>query len=375
MKKILLFLIVFIPLLSLSQQEPINISELTIKLSFQKEKNIYYSFEEGDQIIFDFELLKGKSLREIEITELPSNSVFMEYRTTRIDNKKIIVRNKGVYRFKLYNSAIGKRVCKIKISRIPKSEKTKEFNTNWKWKTLRDTTYVPYTKDSIVGYKTIKYKETKRELIKTELVDDLLFNKNQKVHSQLSEYRSRTYLKVNMPNPIMTALKEEKVIAWAYWIGVGQEAQEAYKESASSISNLATDITTAFGTPLAGLAVGTITNLIIPNTGEDVGYAFIANYENTQRFIEGLTYYQFDKGKGIVAYGKHTSHAQGTFYIGLSNDNQIQPIDVNVKVVAIKEIKTFEKKEYDREKEEPVIITLNKKRMEIKETKIRVPME
>jgi len=376
MKLKLLFLITLIPLLSFSQQEePIKIGELTMKLSFQETKEIYYSFAEGDEIIFDFELIKGKNLKEIEIIELPSNSVFMEYKATKLENKKIVVRNKGLYKFRLFNSAIGKRVCKVKISRIPESEKTKKFNTNWKWKILRDTTYVPYTKDSITGYKTIRYKETKRELVKTEKVEDLLFNKNQRVHSQLSDNRNSTYLRVDLPNPIKSELKEEKVISWAYWIGVGQEAQEAYKKSSSSIANLATDITTAFGTPLAGLAVGTITDLIIPKTGEDVGYSFIPDYENAQKYINGVTYLQFDTGKGIVAYGKKTNRNQGTFYIGLYNDNQIQAIDVNVKVVAIKEIKTFENKEYDREKEEPIIVTLNKKRMEVKETKIRVPVE
>jgi len=263
----------------------------------------------------------------------------------------------------------------IKIHRIPIDDSTRDFNTNWKWKTLRDTIYTPYTIDSITGYKTIKYKEKVRELDKTENVEDILFNKSQRVHSYYNENRSSTYLRVDLPNPISTELKEEKVIAWAYWIGVGQEAQKAYQENAKSVGSLANGITTMYGTPLAGIAVGTITELLIPKTGEDVYYTFIPDYENAEKFVNGQTYSQFDTGKGVAAYGKNSNLIQGTFYIGLNNDNKLQGINVDVKVVAVKELKTFKIVEYDREREEPITVTLSKKRIDIRETKIRVPVE
>jgi hypothetical protein len=182
-------------------------------------------------------------------------------------------------------------------------------------------------------------------------------------------------LRVNLPIPVITELKEEKVIAWAYWIGVGQEAQQAYQENAKSVGELANGISSMYGTPLAGLAVGTITELLIPKTGDDVLYSFIPNYENAEKFVTGQSYLQFDTGKGIAAYGKNSNRTQGTFYIGLSNDNKLQGIDVDVKVVAVKEVKTFEIVEYDREKEDPITVTLNKTRKDINETKIRVPVE
>ena len=88
-----------------------------------------------------------------------------------------------------------------------------------------------------------------------------------------------------------------------------------------------------------------------------------------------VQFLQFDMGKGIAAYGKNARLTQGTFYIGFANDNKLQGIDVEVKVVAIKEVKTFEYKEYDRVREEPIIVTLSKTRMHVKETKIRIPVE
>lgn len=130
-----------------------------------------------------------------------------------------------------------------------------------------------------------------------------------------------------------------------------------------------------YASPLAGLAVGTISDLLIPKTGEDVLYSFILDYENVEKFINRQPYRSFDTGKGVAAYGKNSNLTQGTFYIGLHNDNKLQGIDVDVKVIAVKEVKTFEIVEYDREKKEPITVTLNKTRMNVKETKIRVPVE
>ncbi|WP_346882848.1 hypothetical protein [uncultured Algibacter sp.] len=374
-KKILLAFIIIITQNVAATGTPILVTESTISLNLDETEELFFSFAEGDIIEFSFEMLKGKHLKEIEVFELPNNKVFSDFKVSKITKRQIQIRNKGLYKFRFYSSSLTKRVGKIKIYRIPADDSTINFNTNWKWETVRDTIYTPYTIDSITGYNTIKYKEKVRELVKTENVEDLLFNKNQRVHSYYNENRSSTYLRVNLPSPIATKLKEEKVIAWAYWIGVGQEAQQAYQENAKSVESLANGITSIYGTPLAGLAVGTITELLIPKTGEDVYYSFIPDYENAEKFVKGQTYLQFDTGKGVAAYGKNTNRTHGTFYIGLINDNKFQGIDVDVKVVAVKEVKVFEIVEYDREREEPITVTLNKTRMDIRETRIRVPVE
>ena len=374
-KKLLLLGMILISQDIFSNSDPILITESTIKLGFDQTRVLFYSLAEGDELVFDFEMIKGRHIKEVQIIELPTNIIFTEFKAQKIDTKKIKVRNKGVYAFKFYSSSLSVRVCRVKISRIPKNHSTEKFNTNWEWKTLTDTIYTPYTVDSIIGYNTVKYKERVRELVKTEMIEDLLFNKTQKVHSFYNENNSSTYLKVDLPTPILTNLKEERVIAWAYWIGVGKEAQQAYKKNVSSVSNLAKGFTSLYGTPLAGLAIGSISELVIPKMGEDVAYWFIPDYENVQKFINGDSFMQFDNGKGVAAYGKNTNITQGTFYIGLYNDNHFQGIDVEVKVMAIKEIKTFENREYDREKQEPIVVVLNKTQMVVNQKQIRVPVE
>lgn len=355
--------------------DPILVTENTIILNFQETKSLFFSFAEGDEIIFDLKMVKGKHIKEVEISEEPNNSLFTEFKVKNIINKRIKIKNKGIYKFRFYSSSLTRRVCKIIVKRIPSSEKTAKFNTNWKWKTLIDTTYIPYLKDSITGYKKINYTEKVRELVKTEIKEDVLFNKNQRVHSFYNENPSKTYLRVDIPSPLTSESKEEKIIAWAYWIGVGQEAREAYKKNVSSIGSFAKEAASIYASPIASLAAGTITELLIPKVGEDVAYYFINDFENIEAFLKDQQFYLFDSGKGIAAYGKNTNKLNGTFYIGLHNDNKLQGIDVDVKVVAIKEVKTYENKLYQRIKEIPTTVILNKKRLQINKRKIRIPVE
>lgn len=375
----LTFLTLLVVSTAFGQLPPVDVAELTLKVGAMKTENLYYGFAKGDQVVFSFEEVKGKGLKEIEITELPGNSKFMDYKASLIQDKKIQVHKKAVYRFKFYNSSMAGRICRIKIQRIPKSEDLVSFNTNWEWKTLYDTTYVPYTEDSLVGYDTLHYKEKVKELVKTELIDDIVIDKNERVgdKSFITPRNSYSYLSFTFPQDKKEPYRVEKTIAWAYWIGVGTEAQAAYKKNVKSFGNVASTAASAFAfaTPLAGFAVGVVANLMVPSSGDNVYYWFLTDYQNAKNFKNGYEFRYFDKGNGIAAYGKNTDRLKGQFFIGLHNDNNIQDIDVNVKIVVIKEIKTYEDKEYDRQKVTPKYVTLNKQRMVVNTTKIRVNVD
>lgn len=355
---------------------PILVNESTVMLDLDQFKELYFSFAEGDEIIFEMEMVKGKHIKEVKIIEMPTNTIFTEFKAELINKKSISIRNKGIYKFSFYSSSLTRRVCKIKIYRIPANESTKNFNTNWRWEIKRDTTYTAYQQDSLVGYKTIKYQETVRELKEKKNEEIMLFEKSQTVHSYYNENVSRTYLKVDLPLLSKNSMREENILAWSYWIGVGQESQEAYKENLKKVSNFAGKLANSYyQTPLAGIAVGTITELIVPQTGEDVQYYFIPDFQNAHLFMNKQQFMQFDMGKGRAAYGRNDRLKQGTFYIGLANDNLTQGIEVDIKILVVKEIKIFENIIYNKEKEEPQYITLDKTRININETQIRVPVE
>ena len=374
MKKMTFTILAFLTVMSVfGQLQPVDVAELTIKVGAMGSEELFYGFAEGDQIVFNFEELKGKELKELEIIELPSISKFMDYKTTKIVDKKINVNKKAVYQFKFSNSALAGRICKVKIQRIPKSSEFVSFNTDWKWKTLYDTTYVPYTQDSIVGYDTLRYKEKVKELVKTEQKEELIFDKPQRVNSGTNANGPKSWLFFTLPKNENTTYKTTEVISWAYWVGVGDEANQSWKKNITTVSNLAKGAATVFTSPLGALAIGAVSDLMIPTIGEDVSYS-ITDAANKDLFMANIQYTIFDKGKGVAGYRKFTNKnlCQGTYFVCLYNDNDFQGIDATVKVIAIVETKTYEDKEYDRMKVTPKYVTLNKRRMVVNTSQIRV---
>ena len=236
----ILSFLIFVTLQGFSQTETVDVAQLTLKVRAGKTEELYYGFAKGDQIVFNFEEVKGKPLKEIEIIELPTNSKFMDYKASSIVDQKIKVNKNAIYKFSFHNSSLAGRICRINIQRIPKSAELSSFNTDWKWKTLYDTTYIPFTEDSLIGYDTLNYKEKVKELVKTEKIDDMIMDKNQRVHSYYNANSSYTYLRVDLPKNKKEPYKEEKVIAWAYWIGVGEESSKAYAENVKSVGEIAT---------------------------------------------------------------------------------------------------------------------------------------
>ncbi|MCU0423867.1 MAG: hypothetical protein MUC81_13760 [Bacteroidia bacterium] len=333
---------------SYAQQEPIDVTDQTIKIGGLKEEELYFGFATGDKIVFNFKEADNKELKEIEIVEYPNNSKFSDYKTKFVDNKTINVSKQGVYIFRFKNSALAARICKIKIQRIPSSDDTKNFNSTVTWETKQETTYNTYTKDVIVGYDTTYVQKSKKELVKTELSEDMIMDKTERVHSINNlDYKNFKTVQVSLPQNEITTYKTKKIISWAYWIGVGKEASDAWAKNISTVKSIATGAATILGGgPLAGLAIGAVSSLAMPTLGEDVAYWFITDYYNAQLFLANESFMQFDKGKGIAAYGKNSDRTQGIFYIGLFNDNQFQGIDANIKISVIWETNYYEDKKY-----------------------------
>jgi len=84
---------------SLAAQSPIMVTETNFKLPILGEEIFYFGFAEGDQVLFSFEEQNGKDLKEVEIVELPSNSLYKEFKTSKIQNKTLTVPRTGIYQF------------------------------------------------------------------------------------------------------------------------------------------------------------------------------------------------------------------------------------------------------------------------------------
>lgn len=328
-------------------------TDQTIRLGGNKEENIYYGFAEGDKIVYSFEVVGDKDMKEVEIIEYPNISRFSDYKTKKIDNKTLSVYKTGVYIFRIKNSALSSRVCKIKIQRIPASELTHCYNTSVNWITTIDTTWNTYTKKNCIGYDTTYVLKTKKELVKIDTTFTPLLEKTFRVHSGTAIGKNQyTYATVELPvnayfpnryNPY----KSTEVVCWSYWLGVGQKAAEEYEKANK---NLAASMT-AFGNftgygALASLAVTGISLFGSTNIGDNVEYKFYG-FRNGQKVV-------YDFGNVVTASGRNEKVTQGSFFVELFNDNFREGIDVNLKIILLQVTKTWDDVQYMEQNVTPI---------------------
>lgn len=293
-------------------QTPIDVAESTLKVSAFGEEVFYYGFLEGDQLIFNFEEVNKKELKEVEIIELPSSSKFMDYKTKKIENKTLNITTTGIYKFRFSNSAIGGRVCKFKIQRIPASESSKKFNTNVYWKTISDTTYTT---------------EQEKYLIKADTVISNLTDQTAKVHSAGNPNGNKTTFNFSLP---------ANTVAWSYYIGVDQAGTQSYQKATNELAGKAGPLISkipGYG-PLAALALGGVSYLSQIQGGEDIDFYFVDN-DNVNLFAAGQAFSYVKKGKVINDFSKMTSPLRGMYHVCLLNDNALTGVEVAVKITAI----------------------------------------
>lgn len=310
--KILTFVVVFAFSNVYGQMSPVDVADLTIKVGAMGSEELFYGFAEGDKLVFNFNELKDKELKEVEIIELPTSSKFMDFKTKIIENKILNISRTGIYKFRFVNTAIAGRVCKIKIQRIPASESTKDFNSSVYWKTNYDTSYTIIQEKYLVSSDTIISTVTEHVA---------------KVHSQGNVNGNRTSYNFTLP---------QNTVSWSYYIGVDQAGQKAYENAANQISSKAAPIVAkipGYG-PLAALALGSVSYLTTLQTGEDVDY-YIVEGDNVNLFLSGQQFFYVKKGKVINDYSRMLAPVKGNFHVCLLNDNAITPVSVTIKIVAI----------------------------------------
>ncbi len=328
-------------------QTEIDVTDQTLKIGAFAEEELMFGFAEGDKLIFNFQEKENNELKEVEIIEYPNNSKFSDFKTSKIQNKVININKTAVYVFRFKNSGLKARICKITLQRIPKSDITKNFNTTVSWVNKQDTTWNSYTKEVVVGYDTTYEQKTKKELVKTEQKEELLLDKSERVNSRSNENGNKSYVLFTLPINETTTYKSKEVISLAYWVGVGEAGNNAWQQNSKNISSLTKRISSVYLTPLGALAVGAVTELMIPNVGEDVKY-YLVDQQDRDLFYANQTFNMYDKGKGVAGYRKFTNRylLRGTHFIVMENDNYMQGINVNVKVIAIVETNYYEDKSF-----------------------------
>lgn len=331
-------------------QTSIEVTERTLKIPAGTEEVMHIAFHEGDQIVLDFEELNGKELKEVEVMEYAGTSRYMDYKSVAIHDKRILVNRTAVHVFRFANSnMLSGRVCRVKVCRIPGTNAPQDYSTSVDWKVVQDTTWRTFTQDFLIGYDTLRVPKTRRVLVETQLEEELLVDKIQRVHSTTNSNGPKTSLFFTLPTNSLTHLKEKRVISWVYWIGVGEESNAEWQKNSKAMKTAVTGAAGIFLTPLGALAAGLLSDLYLPSSGlgEDVEYG-IVTAANKDLWYSGYEYRGYDFGKGVAGFKKFTDPGlmQGSFYVIMENDNIMTGIDATVKVSALIEIKTYKDEAY-----------------------------
>lgn len=293
-------------------QDTIDVVEKTIKVSGLSTETEYYGFAEGDKVLFNLTVENRKDLKDVTISEYPNSVKFADHTIETISNKAINISRRAVYKFDYYNSNVSGRTIKIKIQRIPRTENTKFFNTNVEWVNKVDTSYIAQENTYLISSDTAL----------VNVMDSKVL-----VNSQ-----------TNMDNPNKTVVDftiPENTIKWTYWIGVGEEGLQAFRQDKTNFIKNGSKLIGSIE-PLAGLAFGVI-SMTHANVGENVKYFYLPSLSDAQKFKSGQSFMQFKSGNVITDFGlmNYEEIQNRRYYLGLENDNLMQGIEVNVKILAV----------------------------------------
>lgn len=320
----------------------VEVCDLILQLKGKDVQEVYYGFAAGDQIIVDFNEVEGRLVDGMEIVEYPENVRFREIETAEVREKYIYVQTSGVYKFSIFNER-GERTCKLRIARIPASDKTRAFRTAVRWVDRYDTTYTE-NRPAAVGNQLVQRSRRILEKVDTTVIN--LSDKKERLHSRSNFSEDAfTTLKVALPKNQIAEDRVYEVVSWVYWLGAGAEGEGQYQEAnravklAKSVSNAAKSFSIISGPygALAALALDGVSFFLPAGKGDNVKYQVSCGGKVV------------DQGNGPSAYARHTSCVQGEIVFRLENDNLVESLDVSVRVMAVAVTKTYRTENYTEE--------------------------
>lgn len=303
---------------TLIAQNPILLTDQTIKLGGLGEESFYFGFHEGDQVLIDFKELRNKGLKELEIKEYQSGcSIYSDYECKKIEDKEITIPITGTYQFRFYNASLGKRIGKVSIFRLS-VEGQESFNSTVYWRTIFDTIYKEHEEQYIIGERY-----TPKLLIENKSYI------NSGSNASFKGGKSRITIPFVLPN---------NTIEWYYEVisSRNKEDIESVSESMKLIGQLGRLIDKNTGT--IGFALDAISK---PPGGNVCDVYLLPDYDNASLFErkeDGYwKCYTIATRKNVKSdiIKLKEGFQNGSYYLGIKNPDSMYGIHVRVEVVAI----------------------------------------
>jgi hypothetical protein len=356
-------LLCFVAVFSFAQQA-IEITDQTLKIS--GEEYLYFGFTAGDEVVFSIEEVNGKELKEVEVLRYPDQVVYANLKVGTLQ-KRLRITEEGVYQFRLKHGGLGNRVCRIAISRIPAAGKV-NFNTAVDW--VEQAT----TEAAIIGYETREVACSRRVVAAVDTIIETILNRTERVHSSTNLNGNVASIRFSIPENtyqpnIHVPDKTTETISWAYAISTGTSGDAWYKSANTKAA--ATGVTKAMiSTGLISSGYGALAILAIegvsmfsspPAAGDNVLFGITQAADGSPTTIA--------EGNSVAAFGKVTQYRGGSYALQLTNDNIIEAINVDVKVIAVLITTTYQEEEYLETQFIPI-----KEQPAVKPEKVLVPV-
>lgn len=344
-KSLISTVVLLFTMANLFAQSPILLTDRTLKLSGGAEEVVYFGFTKGDEIIFDFEEIDGKKLGLISVTQLPNKVVFETSKAKRMRKKEFSVSEKSVFEFKFRNTASHtNRTVKFKIQRVPKNRSTSNFNTNWKYQSVFDTTYTSKTVEYLAGYDTTFSTKPKRQVVYERYEEIELLSRTVEIKSRGVIVRDNPTetIKINLPDyqNYADTTTSRKVVAWAFAVEVGEKGSAKIIQALGLVSKAAS----SFGgikTKLAAYALDASVQVFNSSASNlaSVRY-YLTDEANAALFYSSEGKSQINSYVyGRVSQGMDRTddpkRCRGDYYLCLKNENRYYRINVSVSAVAV----------------------------------------
>lgn len=314
--------------------EPIVVTEQSLQIN--GEQRFFFAFETGDEMVLDLSMLKGKFVKEFEVLVYQGGTRFHAVQVEGLKRKRIRVLERAIYEFRI-KSGGAKRVY-FKIERVPYSNARIDFDTYVEWRTIRDTIRRNYSETITTVYDTSYVTKHRKVLQKTDLEVLEIANQEERVHSRTNLTNDNiNRLTFNLPPSIREKLLEQKVVGWAYWVGVGQEGTENYNKELKKFLRVASGKVMTKSI-LAGLALGLYAVTVNPPQGENILYQL--SVERGNKMVD------LASGNVTSAFGRETQQLEGKVQLTLTNDNFLNGLNVGFKIAAVVERKMYRMEGY-----------------------------
>ncbi len=318
--------------------DTIQVSTQDIRLKSKSTTTLYFSFHQGDIVLFSIKEKKNKKLALFSIKENEERIVYNLLNNHLKHNGLFYVPSTKVYSFTFYNDAFTARNITFEVSRIPSSKASKNFKTTPIWIDKMDTIYDIRKEDEIIRFDSTWYNASTLVRDSCRNTEEITLDQTIRLESSISiRKKNRAVIEIVLNKSTSSELFQKKPIAWAYWIGVGEEAQESWNQTVKNIAKLTGGLLSTFVNPLLGFAVGIIPEFIVPTSGKNISYWFVEDTSQVNKFMNKKDFESIEHGKAIVSYGKSPSINSKKLYLCILNESAISPAEVNIKFVVVSE--------------------------------------